>query len=65
MTGLLLVNKTFRRRFGLRTNPLRNFETYHATVSSHVDDAKPDRHLKHRHSKHYADDGNAKAGYQA
>jgi hypothetical protein len=62
MTGLLLVNKTSRRCVGLCANPLRTFEICHATVPSHVSDARPDRHLKHRHSKHYADDGNLTAG---
>jgi hypothetical protein len=65
MTGLLLVNKTFRRRLGLRANPLRTIETCHATIPSHVGDARPDRHLKYRQSKYYADDENGAADYQA
>jgi hypothetical protein len=63
--GLLLVNKTFCRHLGLCANPLLTFETCHATVLNHVGDARPDRHLKHRHSKDCADDGNTTASYQA
>ena len=56
--GLLLVNKAFRRRLGLRANELRTLENCDATVRSHVGGARPDRHLKHRHSNHSADDEN-------
>lgn len=63
MIGLSLVNKAFHRRLGLRADQLRTLENCDATVRSHVGGAGPDRHLKHRHSNHSADDENV-TGHQ-
>jgi len=41
---------------------LRTFETCLAIVPSYVSGARPDRYLKHRHSKDYAGDGFADRG---
>jgi len=65
MTGLFLVDKASRRCLKLRANRLRNLETCRAIVPSYVGDARPDRNLKHPHSKHHADNGNVTADYQA
>jgi hypothetical protein len=43
---------------------LRTLENCDATVRSHVGGAGPDRHLKHRHSNHSADDENV-TGHKA
>ncbi len=58
-----VVNKTFRRRLGLRANQLRALEICDATVRSYVGRARSDSYLKHRHSNHNADDENV-TGHQ-
>src|ERR1700722_9487789 len=63
--GNVLVYKTPRRCLRLRANPSQICEICLSTVLNYVGDARHDGHLKHRHSKNYADDGKITAVFQA
>jgi len=49
----------------LQANPSLIFETHPFIVSNYVDDARHDKHLKHRYPKNHADRGDATTSFQA
>lgn len=60
-----LVNRISHYCIRLRGNRLQTLRDCQAIVPSYVGDPRPDRHLKHWHSKDRADGGDGTADDQA